>query len=670
MIVDEAHNAVTGLSREMQVRVNPCAIIEFTATPRIQSNIVHSVTALELKREEMIKLPIVLAEHDTWQDAVSGAIKRRAMLAKAATNEVPYLRPIVLFQAQNKDRDVTVDVLRNHLIEVEQIEADTIAVVTGEQRELDGLDLFDPKCRIEYVITVEALKEGWDCSFAYVFCSVARIRDASDVEQLLGRVLRMPYAKRRKANELNKAYAHVSEPSFGEAAKALTDRLIAMGFEDDEAEEAIEAAQGSLDDTGLFAPRDKPLPVFHHRIAATPEAIADLRAQGFAALTISEPAAGTVEISITGPVTPELEAAITAAAPAVMRGELSEAVARYRDETGHELSPAQRREPFEPPHLVAEIQGRLEFVSSEILMECHSWSLTDHPSQLSPAEFDIRETARSFKIDLDGNRIAYQYAGEESQLALDIDVAGWTPENLTIWLDRQLRQPDIQQNALLRWVGDCIRDLMTKRGMHISALMRAKFILARKLREKIDKIRHMEQGHAYQRYLFDPGAVVALSFENGFAFRDGMYWDQKRYRGRFRLKKHYLGPDDVPAFDGNDDGEEFQCAQVIDSLSAVKYWIRNVARHPNSFWLPLASGKFYPDFVALLNDNRTLVVEYKGAPYADSGETTEKRTIGRLWEHKGSGRALFIIVEKMIGTRDMRSQLIEKIGDRSATRIG
>lgn len=74
MIVDEAHNAVTGLSREMQARVNPCAIIEFTATPRFDSNILYSVTAQELKEAEMIKLPIILAEHDSWQNAVNGAI--------------------------------------------------------------------------------------------------------------------------------------------------------------------------------------------------------------------------------------------------------------------------------------------------------------------------------------------------------------------------------------------------------------------------------------------------------------------------------------------------------------------------------------------------------------------------------------------------------------------
>src|SRR3546814_6393626 len=78
------------------------------------------------------------------------------------------------------------------LIETENIPAEKIAVATGDQRGLDGIDLFDPACPIEHVITMEALKEGWDCSFAYVFCSVSRIQSAADVEQLLGRVLRMP----------------------------------------------------------------------------------------------------------------------------------------------------------------------------------------------------------------------------------------------------------------------------------------------------------------------------------------------------------------------------------------------------------------------------------------------------------------------------------------------
>ena len=116
----------------------------------------------------------------------------------------------------------------------------------------------------------------------------------------------------------------------------------------------------------------------------------------------------------------------------------------------------------------------------------------------------------------------------------------------------------------------------------------------------------------------------------------------------------------MPAFDGDETGEEAQCAFNLDSLSEVKYWVRNVARHLTSFRLPTSTDNFYPDFVAMLNDGRLLVVEYKGAHFADTSDTDEKRTIGRLWEQKKGG--LFIVTEKNIDGKDVRAQLQEKIG--------
>src|SRR3546814_18923355 len=103
----------------MQARVNPSAIVEFTATPRFDSNILHSVTAQELKQEEMIKLPIILSENDSWQNAVNGALAARASLAETAEADRDYIRPIVLFQAQQRDQAVTVEVMKKHLIETE-----------------------------------------------------------------------------------------------------------------------------------------------------------------------------------------------------------------------------------------------------------------------------------------------------------------------------------------------------------------------------------------------------------------------------------------------------------------------------------------------------------------------------------------------------------------------
>ena len=663
MIVDEAHNAVTGLTREMQARVNPCAIVEFTATPQRKSNILYSVTAQELKREEMIKLPIMLAEHDTWQNAVSGAIAACASLVETAKDDAFYIRPIVLFQAQPKNQEVPVEALKKHLMDIEQIPESKIAIATGDQRELDTINLFDRTCPIEYVITIEALKEGWDCSFAYIFCSVSRIQSATDVEQLLGRVLRMPYAKRRQAPDLNRAYAFLSEPSFGEAARALADKLVAMGFEEDEALDNIEPVQRTLDlQSDLFGPQEKPEPVFRYTTPVTPEILSELSGAEHAGLQVRETPEGQVEIALTGWINQDREQAIAATLPEQERKGFVAAVAQHRAAVKEHLSPAEQGQPFNVPRLMAEIQGTLECADADVFMEYHDWSLLDYSPKMDEREFAIRETARSFEIDLNGNRITYQFASEEEQLVLDMAVKGWTAETLVLWLDRQVRQMDIHQSELLKWLRQLVDHLLNTRGMSIAALMRCKFLLAKKIASKIAAIRQEERTSVYQQYLLAPAANPTVSFDTAFTFADDMYWDQRRYRGRWKPRKHFLGADRVPALDGADDGEEMQCAQVIDGLAAVKYWIRNVARHPNSFWLPTATDKFYPDFIALLNDGRLLVVEYKGAHLAEGADTNEKRTIGTLWERESSGKGLFVVAEKMVAGKDARQQLAEKIG--------
>ena len=669
MIVDEAHNAVTGLTREMQARLNPCAIVEFTATPRSRSNILYSVTAQELKSEEMVKLPIMLSENDTWQSAVNGAVAKRAELAKIARNDSgrDHVRPIALFQAQNRNQEVNVETLRNHLVGVERVPEDKIAVATGDQRELDGIDLFDPLCPIEYVITVEALKEGWDCSFAYVFCSVSRIQSARNVEQLFGRVLRMPYAKRRQSDQLNRAYAYVSEPSFGDAARALVDKLVKMGFEEEEAQDNIQSEfpgfSGFNTGGGIFGLTEVQKPRFSHTVPASPETLSELRGLSHEGLSVRETGGGEVEVTVTGGIDVSLEESISASVPESERRGLANAIESYRTQNRHLLSPAERGERLNVPRLMSEIQGTLEFADTDTFMEYHDWSLLNHPARLEEREFAVRETARSFEIDIDGERVRHHFLNQYEQSALNVTVEGWTPESLVIWLDRQVHQMDIHQSELLRWLSALMLHLTTERGMHITALTRCKFILARIVRDKLDSFRAEERRRAYQRYLLEPSARAEVSFDTAFEFKDGMYRDQARYRGHWKPSKHFLGPDHVPAFDGADDGEEVQCAQALDSLSGVKYWVRNVARHPDSFWLPTSTDKFYPDFVAVLNDGRYLVVEYKGAHIAEGSDTAEKRTVGELWERRSDGNGIFLVVERQRDGLDMRGQLGEKISD-------
>jgi len=134
---------------------------------------------------------------------------------------------------------LSVEVVKQSLLEDFKIPEDQIAVATGQTREIDDVDLFDRTCQYRFIITVQALKEGWDCSFAYILCSVAEIGATRAVEQIMGRVLRMPAAHRKNRQELNCAYAFVASPRFAEAANALADALVENGFEKMEAKDLI-----------------------------------------------------------------------------------------------------------------------------------------------------------------------------------------------------------------------------------------------------------------------------------------------------------------------------------------------------------------------------------------------------------------------------------------------
>jgi type III restriction enzyme len=671
MIVDEAHKAVTDLSQDMQRRVNPCAIIEFTATPRPRSNLLHSVTAQELKAAEMIKLPVVLSEHLTWQQAVDAAIARQAELEAVARADADYIRPIVLFQAQDKGQEANVAVLKAYLLD-NGIAENRIRIATGDQRELDAVNLFDPACPVDFVITVEALKEGWDCSFAYVFCSLANVGSATDAEQLLGRVLRMPYARRRKDDRLNRAYAHLASPRFADAAMALRDRMVAMGFDESEAEANILAPQGELE--GLFTHQPRPRPAFVFELGGGDAADGDGTGSHELANRVREAAPGKIEIVTTpsGPairvagfLTPqERQAAQQAMEPARAKA-FAQAHVRHEAEYAARLSPAEQGATFVVPALVAHVQGELELADTDVLMEHSAWSLMDHPVHLDAGQFSLTETGRLFEIDLDGRKLTVtqgQAAGVQGML--DIDVEGWSETGLARFLARELRAPDLSPGDLLAWSVSAVSHLVGVRHLPVAGLMQARYVLARKLGEQITAIRRTVRKGVFQQCLFAPQARPDVSYERGFTFRDGMFADARRYTGNLTFSRHFLGQDNLPAFDGKAGGEEEMCAFALDSLppETLKYWVRNVAQHRDAFRLPLAQGHFYPDFVAELADGRLFIVEYKGDGFTTTDDTREKVAVGELWEKAMNGKGLFLLVERTVKGRDARTQMLDKIG--------
>jgi type III restriction enzyme len=195
IVVDEAHNSRTELAFDMLARFRPSGVMELTATPdleRTPSNVLHSVSAAELKAEEMIKLPVLLETEPNWQQCLSDAIGRREALQKLADEDhqrgASYLRPVMLIQAAPHRADVeTLDVECVHaaLIRDHGIPVNEIVIATGDENGLAKIDaayklgIADGACPVRFIITQKALAEGWDCPSAYVLVSMASLSSST-----------------------------------------------------------------------------------------------------------------------------------------------------------------------------------------------------------------------------------------------------------------------------------------------------------------------------------------------------------------------------------------------------------------------------------------------------------------------------------------------------------
>ena len=235
VIVDESHNAKSNLSIEMLENLNASFIYELTATPKDSSNIIHYTNAMELKQENMVKLPVFLCNFVNVASVIENAISLQNRLEAIAKNENSNLRPIVLFQAQsgaNEDAH-TFEKLKNKLVNI-GIEKEQIAIKTAKINELNGIDLSHKDCKIRYIITINALKEGWDCPYAYILASIANKNSTADVEQLIGRVLRQPNARKYTNQELNVSYVLTCSNDFERTAKSVIAGLNGAGFSKDD----------------------------------------------------------------------------------------------------------------------------------------------------------------------------------------------------------------------------------------------------------------------------------------------------------------------------------------------------------------------------------------------------------------------------------------------------
>lgn len=237
LVVDESHNAESELSVDMLKALNPSFILDLTATPKLNSNIVSLVPAIELKKEHMVKLPVIVYNHHDKTEVINSALHLQHKLEQLAIREEKaggkYIRPMVLFQAEPKTREdnTTFEKLKEQLLKL-KIPEEQIKIKTAQKDELKGVDLMSKDCKVRYIITINALKEGWDCPFAYILASLADRSSAVDVEQILGRVLRQPYVMKHTALQLNVSYVLTASAKFNETLQSIVKGLQSSGFSD------------------------------------------------------------------------------------------------------------------------------------------------------------------------------------------------------------------------------------------------------------------------------------------------------------------------------------------------------------------------------------------------------------------------------------------------------
>jgi type III restriction enzyme len=247
IVLDEGHRAYSKIARQTLAGLNPRFILELSATPdREQSNILVNVSDRALKDEEMIKLPIRLdvGRNLKWQTTLQHALDRLDELEKQArvfeTESGRYIRPIMLVRVDRTGKDqrekggelVHSEDAVEFLTQKAAVPPEAIRRQTAEVKELKDDDLLSPYCSVRVIITKDALREGWDCPFAYVLAILSRGTATTALTQMVGRVLRQPQAQSTKVSALDETHIFCANVEVADAVANIKKALETEGMGD------------------------------------------------------------------------------------------------------------------------------------------------------------------------------------------------------------------------------------------------------------------------------------------------------------------------------------------------------------------------------------------------------------------------------------------------------
>jgi len=661
IILDEAHKSSTGLSLENLLALNASFILEFTATPVTKtqevkkiyaSNILYSVTASELKKESMIKLPILLKTIDDTKLILKESIEKRNYLEQLAKMEMiatdKYIRPINLIRAdENRGSDsITYDKIKTILMEDFGINEEEIAIQTGSLKEIDGIDLLSKTCKIRYIITVDALKEGWDCPFAYILSVVSNMESKTAIEQLIGRVLRMPYIEEKNKKELGYSYVYVKSENFEDVASNIGDTLIKSGFEEFEAKISINNAKDTNEFMGELGG------VFGANLYEDRQ----IQVNDIDLESLSKPSlepyinynTDTKELTIIKmPTSSKREAFIKNIQKIVPDNKKDEVEKIVRDLEKLNNDKLDSITDIVLPRLLINEDGEdIEFEESLILEYI---DITDKEliqnSTLTLDEFNVNVHEHIGQIDITkNNKLSIKEVTTQNSLfdeqennyvsdvineyGIKIDDKS-NIAKLSVNISKIIRDENsdilkiISTNQLNTFVSLVIMNLIEEReDINIYICESHKYQLKRAILIKLNKILIESKNISFNKFLDSNNFTTNVN--NVFTLNK--YKPNEDSRSLNFNKHHYKYAD---KFDSN---EEYACAKYIDGLPQVTTWIKNISGNSkDSFWLQTSTDKFYPDFIIKVDNGKTIVAEYKGTHLKTNDDTKEKEAIGNVF---------------------------------------
>lgn len=667
VIVDESHHATSTLSIEMLRNFNPSFVLDLTATPKRGSNIISFVDARQLKKEEMVKLPVIVYNRKSQGDVLLTAISLRKRLENEAKRLEDmggkYIRPIVLFQAEANmnENSTTYEKIKRELVEM-GIPEEEIAIKTADKDDIRNQDLMSRTCPIRYIVTVNALKEGWDCPFAYILATIANRSSVVDVEQIIGRILRLPNTKKSESAVLNLSYVITSSADFFATCNKVVDGLKVAGFSDKDyraedssiAEETLEAPQMESEQL-TFSTEEAQIETEHDKEserAVTSEEGAFL----YTDILKDQITRALCEDTVFEASNKGSDSGISSEVDSIFQTAEKEDRACWEDIAVNEKDSMEDIPP-EVRDTMKTYQIRAEFRDEALALRLPQFALPDAPSLFSTEEYCLlqkedlyvgftlldKDTKIDFsmldvemaRVDIEeGHSTEEEHSVEEggnvSPKAWQLQ--GFDSAYMKEWFDSQ---PSEKKRRICK-------DKIIKRISRINAVNDAELdeYVSRIMQNMTeDQLTDLEQSHyLYTQKIYDKVKQLL----NAHA-KDTFYkWIEQ---DMISCRPLYSFPAGITAAKVNDvipkslytaeedvNGYESRVAWELSALSNIRWWHRNISRRGFAINGAVTA---YPDLIVMTESGKLLLVETKG-DHLKNDESREKAEIGATWAAKAS----------------------------------